>query len=67
MKTAIVSGANGFVGSAVVRELLQNGYEILALDQKDCFGNLPKDGRVRFVPCDLSELSCLKEIRPKAA
>ena len=67
MKTAIVSGANGFVGSAVVRELLKNEYEILALDQKDCFGNLPKDERVQFIPCDLTELSRLKEVRPKAA
>ena len=31
MKTAIVTGANGFVGSALVQELLQSNYEIYAL------------------------------------
>lgn len=61
MKRAVISGANGFVGSAVVRELLQNGYEILALDQEDCCQNLPKDEKVVFLPCDLSELGSLKD------
>ena len=34
MKKAIVTGANGFVGSAVVIELLKNGIEVLALGRK---------------------------------
>ena len=31
MRKAIVSGANGFVGSAVVKELISQGYEVYAL------------------------------------
>lgn len=61
MKKAIISGANGFVGSAVVRELLENGYEILALDREGCSGNLPKDTRVSFLPWELSDMPHLKE------
>ncbi len=65
MKRAIISGANGFVGGAVVRELLQNKYEILALDRDGCSWNLPKDERVQFVPCDLTEMMYLNEKLPK--
>lgn len=64
MKKAIISGANGFVGSAVVQELLRNDYEVLALDRVGCSGNLPEDGRVRFLPCDLAEISHLKKTLP---
>ena len=67
MKKAIISGANGFVGGAVVRELLQNGYEITALDREGCSGNLPTNPMVRFVPCDLSESVGLKEKLPEGA
>lgn len=65
MKKAIVSGANGFVGGAVVRELLRNGYEILALDQEGFSGNLPEDENLRFFPCDLTEMLYLKERLPE--
>ena len=34
MKKAIVTGANGFVGTGVVSELLKNGIEVLALGRK---------------------------------
>lgn len=65
MKRAIVSGANGFIGSAVVRELLQNGYELLALDMEGCSGNLPEDQRIQFLSCDLREMCRLKEKVPE--
>lgn len=65
MKSVIVSGANGFIGSAVVWELLANGYEVTALDREGCRENLPQDHRVRFVPCELSETLRLKEKLPE--
>ena len=34
MEKAIVTGANGFVGSAVIRELIKNDVEVLALCHK---------------------------------
>jgi len=64
MKTTIVSGANGFVGSALVKELLQHDYRIYALDRESCYENLPDDPRVSFVPCDLAEIKRLKEKLP---
>jgi len=64
MKTVIISGANGFVGGALVRELLQYDYRIFALDRDNHFDNLPDDPRVTFIPCDLEAISSLKDKLP---
>lgn len=65
MKNVIITGANGFVGGALVRELLKYDYRIFALDREGCCGNLPQDPRVTFVPCDLSEMAELKNKLPE--
>lgn len=64
MKKVIITGANGFVGSALVRELLKYDYAIYALDREGCSGNLPKDANVTFVPCELSDMASLKDKIP---
>ena len=46
MKKALVTGANGFVGSALVRELVKNNVEVIALDRDGCNNNIPEN--VRF-------------------
>lgn len=65
MKRVIISGANGFVGGALVRELLQHDYEIYALDRAGCSDNLPQEDRVHFVPCDLAETESLTDQLPR--
>ena len=64
MKTVIITGANGFVGGALVRELLKYDYRVYALDREGCCGNLPQDPRVTFVPCELAEMASLKDKLP---
>lgn len=64
MKKAIVTGANGFVGSALVRELLRHDYRIYALDREECCKNLPDNSQVSFIPCELAEMGQLKEKLP---
>lgn len=64
MKTAIVSGANGFIGSALVRELLEYDYKIYALGRENSCDNIPKDSRVDFTVCDLSDMRKLPEELP---
>lgn len=61
MKKAIVTGANGFVGGAVTKELINNGYKVIALDLEGHNGNLPEDGNIIFYSFSLDNSAELKE------
>lgn len=60
MKKALVTGANGFVGSALVKDLIANGVEVIALDRTDCNNNIPEG--VRFIAHELAESQKLPEL-----
>ncbi len=50
MKTAVVTGASGGMGSAVVKALLREGYTVYGLDLRE---NAPCEG-LRFIETDLT-------------
>jgi nucleoside-diphosphate-sugar epimerase len=64
MKKAIVSGANGFIGSALVKELLIHDVEVFALSQENDFNNIPNSQKISTVSFDLQNLGAIKNIIP---
>ena len=64
MRKAIVSGANGFVGSAVVKELISQGYEVYALVRENHYDQVPINEMVRIVPFSLENIEALGEVIP---
>ena len=67
MKSAIVTGANGFVGSAVVRELLAHDVKVCAVVHKDHRDSLPEHPLLQVVSCDLDRMPSLPGMLEKDA
>ena len=64
MKTAIVTGASGFVGGAVLRELLAHDYRVYAVIREGRETTLPDNANCIPVFCDLADISSLVEKIP---
>ena len=62
MKSAIVTGANSFVGSAVVKELLAHDISVCAVVHRDHWDNLPEHPFLRIVSYDLDKMQSLPEV-----
>lgn len=64
MKKAVVTGANGFIGSAVCRELSDRGMEVIAVirDENEKTGMIEGIAGLRMVRCALQDFRKLHEI-----
>ena len=62
MKSAIITGANGFIGSAVVRELLGNGISVCAVVHNGHCDRLKEHPLLTIVSCSLEEMSTLPKL-----
>ena len=58
MKKALVTGANGFIGKALVGELINQKVEVIALDRED-LGIFPD---TRFAVCDLRNCEAMPSL-----
>lgn len=61
MKKVIVSGANGFIGSALVRELVANKIEVAALDMEGHNDRIADSSLVTFYPFSLDHAEELED------
>ncbi|PLS01113.1 NAD-dependent epimerase/dehydratase family protein [Neobacillus cucumis] len=64
MKKAIVTGANGYIGSTLIKEMQKNNIEVIAVVRnKDSKNNtLPEN--VKIVYCELDSISSLIDLVP---
>lgn len=67
MKRAIVTGATGAVGTALIKELINNNTEVLVFCREGSARNtnIPVDPLVRTIYCDLTELSKIQNTTGK--
>lgn len=64
MKRVVVTGANGFIGSALCKELSNRGIEVIAIirDEKENITSIKDLPNVRILYCDLSNIGDLPNL-----
>lgn len=60
MKKVILTGATGFVGNAVLKELIKNNIYVIAVSRSEKPQNIPDSKFVKYISCDLSEMEKLE-------
>ena len=69
IRTAVVTGPTGAIGTALCRELANNGIAVVAVCRPSSarLSALPAHPLIRVVQCDVSRLSQLPELIPEGA
>jgi UDP-glucose 4-epimerase len=62
LKKAIVTGANGFIGSWLIKELIKNNVEVIAVLKNKNSKTEPILDKVKVVYCELEEISNLVNV-----
>lgn len=65
MKTVIVTGANGFLGSSLIKKLIVNDVRVVAIDISFSELHLPESDRITQVEVGLDEKEKIKAAIPK--
>lgn len=66
MKRVIVTGANGFIGSSLIKKLINKNIEVVALDISFSNSKLPQSNLISEVEVELEDIDKLKNVIPSA-
>lgn len=66
MKNVIVTGSNGFIGSSLIKKLIEKGTHVVALDISFTNCKLPESDLIDRIVTDLDDEKILQEMIPKA-
>lgn len=57
MKSIVITGATGMIGSAIARQAVLQGYKITCLVRRDTkrIENIPKNSNVKLIECNINE------------
>jgi GDP-4-dehydro-6-deoxy-D-mannose reductase len=61
-KIALVTGAEGFIGSHLVKFLDAKGWKVIGTDKEKETNRFPNLPNVSFVPCDLRDRQCMERL-----
>lgn len=64
MKTAIVTGADGFIGRHLIGQLCQQGYEVYAFVHRDVVKQVKVMEHLHYLVCDLTDIFMFKSEVP---
>jgi len=62
MNTAIVTGANGFVGKALVKELLSRGVYVIAITRDGRLTGVKESDNIEILSCEMAKISKIPDI-----
>lgn len=64
MKRVIVTGANGFIGSSLVKKLIDNNIEVLAIDRAFTYSRLPESPLIHKIEADIENTDNMLSVLP---
>lgn len=62
MRNVIVTGANGFIGSSLIKRLIREGTHVVALDISFTNSRLPEEKNIRKISTDLTNIDELEKL-----
>lgn len=65
MKNVIVTGANGFIGSSLIKKLVEKNVRVVAIDISFANSGLPDSELINRIEADLDNINILTELIPE--